>query len=133
MRENGSVLLYVNGSQKARLDLTMAHTRTFKGEHQALSLSMLPSSRRSTGVVFMALCPQVVSQSPQHFRASEIQATFDGFFARQSVCSVISLHSGMSRAVQLHCHANDLPSTEQAAETKPKQDKSFFLSIFHRL
>ena len=24
-----------------------------------------------------------------------------------------------------HCHANNLPSTEQAAKTKPKQDKSF--------
>ena len=43
------------------------------------------------GVMFLALCPQVVSQAPQHFRSSETQATCDGCFARQSICSVISL------------------------------------------
>ena len=47
----------------------------------------------------LALCPQVVSQASQHFRSSEKQATRDGCFARQSVCSVVSLHSGMSKAV----------------------------------
>ena len=45
----------------------------------------------------LALCPQVVSQVPQHFRSSEKQATCDDCFARQSICSVISLHCGMSR------------------------------------
>ena len=30
-----------------------------------------------------------------------------------------------------HCHANNLPSTEQAAKTQLKQDKSFSF-IFHR-
>ena len=43
----------------------------------------------------LVLFLQVVSQAPQHFRSSEKQATGEGCFA----CSVISLHSGMSRAV----------------------------------
>ena len=40
------------------------------------------------GVMSLALCPQVVSQAPQHFRSSETQATCEGCFARQSICSV---------------------------------------------
>ena len=55
--------------------------------------------RAIDGVMSLALCPQVVSQTAQHFRSSRTQATCEGCFARQSVCSVISLHSGMSRAV----------------------------------
>ena len=51
------------------------------------------------GMMCLALCPQVVSQAPQHFRSSEKQATCEGCFTRQSICSVVSLHSGMSRAV----------------------------------
>ena len=47
----------------------------------------------------LALCLQVVSQAPQHFRSSETQAPCNGCFSRQSICPVISLHSGMSRAV----------------------------------
>ena len=47
----------------------------------------------------MALSPQVVSQASQHFRSSEKQTTCEGCFACQSICSVISLHSSMSRAV----------------------------------
>ena len=50
-------------------------------------------------VMSLALCPEVGSQAPQHFGSSEMQATCDSCFARQSVCSVISLHSNMSRAV----------------------------------
>ena len=52
------------------------------------------------GVISLALCPQVVSQTPQNFRSSETQASCDGCFDRQSICSVISFHSGLSRAVQ---------------------------------
>ena len=33
------------------------------------------------------------------FRSSETQATCEGCFPRLSICSIISLHSGMSRAV----------------------------------
>ena len=50
------------------------------------------------GVMSLALCPQVVSQDPQHLNSSETQATCDGCFSRQSICTVIFLHSGMSRA-----------------------------------
>ena len=47
----------------------------------------------------LALCPQVVSQAPQHFRSLKTEAVCDGCFARQSICSVISLHAGTSKAV----------------------------------
>ena len=50
-------------------------------------------------VMSLVLCPQVVSQASQHLRSSEKQATCEGCFASQSICSVVSLHSGMSRAV----------------------------------
>ena len=46
-------------------------------------------------VMNLALCPQVVSQAPQHFRSPETQATCDGWFASQSICFVISLYSGV--------------------------------------
>ena len=45
------------------------------------------------GVLSLVLCPQVVSQAPQHFRSSETQATYQGCFSRQSIDSVIFLHS----------------------------------------
>ena len=47
----------------------------------------------------LALCLQVVSQASQHFRLSEKQATCEDCFACQSICSAISFHSSMSRAV----------------------------------
>ena len=51
------------------------------------------------GVMSLALCMQVVSQSPQHFRSSETQPACDGCFAHQSVWSVISFDAGMSRTL----------------------------------
>ena len=72
----------------------------FKENCLALPLSTLLSSRQlMVCVMSSALCPQVVSQDPQHYRSSEEQATSEDCFACQSVCSVVSLHSGMSRAV----------------------------------
>ena len=47
----------------------------------------------------LALCQQVVSQAPHHFRSSETQPPCHGCFSRQSICQVVSLDSGMSRAV----------------------------------
>ena len=54
-----------------------------------------------SGLMSLALCPKVVSQAFQHFISSEKQATCEGCFACQSVCSLIFLHSRMSRAVHL--------------------------------
>ena len=53
-------------------------------------------------VMSLALCLQVVSQAPQHFRSSEKQAACEGCFACQSVCSVISLHPSTSGAAHPH-------------------------------
>ena len=50
----------------------------------------------------LALCPQVVSQAPQHFRSSVTRVSCVGRFARQSICWVFSLDSGMSRTVHRH-------------------------------
>ena len=47
----------------------------------------------------LALCSQAVSHASQHFGPSKKQATCEGCFARQSICSVISLHAGMSTGV----------------------------------
>ena len=51
------------------------------------------------GYCTLAVCPEVVSQAPQHFSSSETQAACDGCFARQSIYSFISLDSSVSRAV----------------------------------
>ena len=65
------------------------------------SFSLVSLLHAIDGVMSLAfpLCPQVVSWAPQRFRSSEKQATCEGCFALQSVCSVISLHSSTSRAV----------------------------------
>ena len=81
--------------------LTMALSRPFKEDRLALPLSTSLSSRRSVVRCPWLCAPHVVSQASQHFRPSEKKATCEGCFARQSICSVVSLHSGMSRAVHL--------------------------------
>ena len=40
------------------------------------------------GVMSLALYPQVVSQAPQHFRSSEMQAICEGSFVLRFVCSL---------------------------------------------
>ena len=72
---------------------------SFQGRLSSASSPYVSLFQTTDGVMSLALCPQAVSQAPQHFRASETQAIYDGCFACQSVCSVIFLHSGMSRAV----------------------------------
>ena len=52
-------------------------------------------------VMFLALCKQVVSQAPQHFNIPRRKPLVMVAFPRQSVCSVMSLHSGMSRVSNL--------------------------------
>ena len=49
--------------------------------------------------MFVVFWPQVVSQASQHFRSSEVQTIIMVAFTRQSICSFISLHSGMSTGV----------------------------------
>ena len=66
------------------------------------------SPNATDDVVSLALCPQVVCQVLQRFRSSETQATCDGCFTLQSVCSVISLHSGRSRAL----HPQEFPKVD---------------------
>ena len=77
----------------------MALSRPFKEDRLAIPFFHASLLQAINGVMTLALCLQVVSQASQHFRSSEKQATCEGCFARQSVCSVFSLHSGMSRAV----------------------------------
>ena len=80
--------------------LTMALSRPFSEGRRALPLSTPLSSRRSMAwVPWLCACPQVVSQAPQHFRSSETQVSCDCYFSRHSICSVVSLHSGVFRAV----------------------------------
>ena len=71
--------------------LTMALSRPFKEDCLSLLLFTPLASRRL--MMSLALCPQVLSQAPQHFRSSKKQAICESFFARQCICSVLSLHS----------------------------------------
>ena len=69
---------------------------SFQGRSSSASSFNACLRQAINGVMSFALCPLVVSQASQHFRSSEKQATCEGCFAYQCVCS---LHSGMSRAV----------------------------------
>ena len=69
----------------------------------------------------LAFCPQV-SQAPQHFRSSEKKATCEGCFARQSISSVIYLHSGMFREVDPQEFSK--VDVEHRQETNPKQNNN---------
>ena len=85
--------------------LTMARSRPFKEDRLALPLSTPHSSQAIDGVVSLALtplCPEVVSQAPQHFRYSEKQATCEGCCARQCICSDISRQTERRR-VKHYC------------------------------
>ena len=86
-----------NGSSVCLID--DGNLSSFKGSSSSTSFLNAPFLQVINGVMSLALCLQVVSQAPQHFISSKKQATCEGCFAHQSVCSVISLHSGMSRAV----------------------------------
>ena len=79
------------------------------------------------GMMSLALCSQVVSQAPQHFRSSEIEATCDDCFAHQSICSVISLHS-MSRTV--HPQESLMVNAKHSTLGEP-QAKAFLLRNGH--
>ena len=65
--------------------LTMALSRPFNEVGRALPLL----TQEIDGVVSLALYPHLVSQASQHLRSFEKQATCEGCFASQSICSVI--------------------------------------------
>ena len=79
--------------------LTLALSRPFRKDRRALPL-FTPHSSKQSMMWCPWLCAHMVSQAPQHFRSSETQTTCDGCFARQSIVSVIALHSGVSRAAR---------------------------------
>ena len=64
-----------------------------------LSRKVIERFQMTDGVMSLALCPQVVSQAPQHIRSSETYVIRDGCLAVQFVCSVITFDSCISRAV----------------------------------
>ena len=72
---------------------------SFEGRSSSASSFHASLLQAISGVMSLALCPQVVSQASQHFRSFEKQVICEGCFACLSICSVISLHSSMSRAV----------------------------------
>ena len=67
-------------------------------EHCFLFPCLSPPGDSSCDVLG-TVCQQVVFPALQHFRSSEMQAICVGCFSHLSICSVISLHSGMSNAV----------------------------------
>ena len=71
---------------------------SFEGRSSSTS-SFHISLQGIDSVKSLVLCLLVVSQASQYFRSSKKQATCEGCFAHKSICSVISLHSSMSRAV----------------------------------
>ena len=64
---------------------------SFQGRSSTASSFYASLLQAIDGVMSLALCPQVVSQAPQHFKSSETQAACEGCFACQSICSVVSL------------------------------------------
>ena len=53
----------------ARMTVSLPLAR--KKDRRAIILSTLLSFRRSMAMMSLALCPEVVSQAPQHLRSSE--------------------------------------------------------------
>ena len=60
--------------------LMMAHFRPFKGRSSSDSSFHASLLQTIDVVMSLALCLQVVSQDPQHFRSAETQAACNGFF-----------------------------------------------------
>ena len=103
LRHCSNVRLIDDGTFSLSLSLSSFQGRSFSASSfHACHLQAVD------GVMSLALCPQVEFQAPQHFISSETQATCEVCFSRESVCSVVSLHSSMSRAVHpLECSKLD--------------------------
>ena len=80
--------------------------------------------------VLSVLCPKVVSQAPHQFRAPETQATCDGCFVCQSVCSVISPDSSMYKAVESVAVFED-GNVDFQTSVKISQTKQSYMSPLH--
>ena len=75
---------------------TMALSRLFNQSRQALPLSYDSPSADRWCDVHGFVPAGIVSSTPHLCRSSKTQTTCDGCFARQSICSAISLDSLMS-------------------------------------
>ena len=73
---------------------------SFQG--RLLSTSYTSHLLAINGVMSLALWPQVVSQTPQHFRPSVMHAVCESCFAQQSICSNIFHDLSMSTTVHPH-------------------------------
>ena len=67
------------------------------------------------GVMSLTLCPQAVSQAPQHFRSSETQATCDGCYAEYS--QVFDSHSLDLPVITTHKMFIELPPSSFICST----------------
>ena len=68
----------------------------------------------------LALCPQVVSRAPQHFRSSETQAICEDCFSRQSVWQ---LHQGDQQGKKLKEKKTIQKKKKKGKEKKEKKEK----------
>ena len=92
-----SPVLFLNSSSLLIDDGPLS---SFQGRLSSTSSFHTSLLQAVDGAMSLALCPQIISQAPQHFRSSEMQTISDGCFACQSVCSVISLYGKQCTAGQ---------------------------------
>ena len=74
----------------------------------------------------LALCPQLVSRAPQHFRSSATQATHGGCFAHMSICSVVLKKE---RQIQRSSVLKKQPQAAQLATAVAARTLSIILSL----
>lgn len=114
--------------------LPMAFSRPTKEDCRAFPLSTPPSARQSMVWCPFALCPQVVTRTPQHCRSSVMQAIYDSWFTCQSICSGISLNCLRARGWRC-VHIINTVSTRKGVQWRQKWAfcrylKSRFSSLF---
>ena len=77
----------------------------------------------------LALVPQIVSQASQYFRFSEKQAICEGCFARQSICSVVSLHSGMFGTTDVQLSELSIKKQNKTKQQQQQEKRKNELSV----
>ena len=75
---------------------------TFQRRLHSASSSYSSLLQAINGVMCSALCKHLVSQGPQHFQSSKMQATWVGYFYLPVYLFGNSLHSGMRRTLVHH-------------------------------